>query len=300
MKLQNKDFLCLSDISNKELKAIIEEAEKIKKRNERSNYLKNKIITMIFQKPSTRTRVSFEVAIERLGGRAIVLNWNELQLSRGETIEDTARVLEKYVDCIIARVFFHSDLERMARVVSIPIINALSDYCHPCQALADLLTIKEKKGFSKKLKIAYIGDGNNVCNSLIFGCSKLGLKLIIASPKGYEPKDNILKKVNSKLIKIVNDPIVAAKDADVIYTDVWVSMGMENEKEERMKVFLPFQVNKELFDLAKKDAIFMHCLPAHRGLEVTDEIIDSERSVVFEQAENRIYTQQALLKFLLQ
>jgi len=221
-----------------------------------------------------------------------------LQLGRGESVEDTARTLERYVDAVVARVFSHEDLVKMAKASKIPIINALSDFTHPCQGLADLFTIEEKIGLKKVSKIAYVGDGNNnVCHSLIFGCSKLGLKLVVACPKGYEPRKEVL--VKAKKVEILNNPIEAVKNSDVVYTDVWISMGMEKEVEERKKVFSPFQVNKKLFVYAKKNAIFMHCLPAHREIEVTDEVIDSKNSVVWDQAENRLHTQKALLSMLI-
>jgi ornithine carbamoyltransferase len=300
-KLQTKDFLSILDINEKELRSILNLAKKFKKSKNLPQNLKGKNIVLIFQKPSTRTRISFEVAINKLGGNSISLNWNELQLGRGETVEDTARVLERYVDCIIARVFSHEDLVKMSKVTKIHVINALSDLEHPCQTLADLLTIDEKIGFENVEKIAYVGDGNNnVCHSLILGCNLLGLQLIVCSPNGYEPRKEIIEKVDNKLIKIINNPIKAVENADVIYTDVWISMGMEAEKEIRLKVFPPFQINKKLTSYAKKNFIFMHCLPAHRGEEVTSDVIDSENSVVWDQAENRMWTQMSLLYHLIE
>jgi len=295
--LKGKDFLSLNDLTAGEIREIFDLTKKLKK-EKFSDVLKGKTIILIFQKPSTRTRVSFEAGISQLGGKPIVLNWNELQLGRGETVEDTARTLERYADAVVARVFSHEDLVRMAKVSKIPIINSLSDFSHPCQGLADLFTIEEKIGLNKVSKITYVGDGNNnVCHSLMFGCSKLGLNLAIGCPAGYEPRKEVIEKTDG--IKILNDPIEAVKDSDVVYTDVWISMGMEKEAEKRMKVFPAFQVNKKLFEYAKRDAIFMHCLPAHRGMEVTDEIVDSENSVVWDQAENRLHTQKALLALIL-
>lgn len=295
-KLNTKDFLSITDISKEELEGILNTAKGFKQSKNMPQTLGGKNVALIFQKPSTRTRVSFEVAINKLGGNSISLNWNELQLGRGETVEDTARVLERYVDCIVARVFSHEDLVKISKVSRIPIVNALSDLEHPCQTLADLLTIDEKIGFDKVEKIAYVGDGNNnVCHSLMLGCNLLGLPLSVGCPKEYEPRKEIVGKVDSSLIKIVNDPVEAVKDAQVIYSDVFVSMGMEKEKEERLKTFSPYQVNKDLASHAKSDFKFLHCLPAHRNEEVTDEIIDSKNSVVFDQAENRMWTQAALL-----
>lgn len=298
-KLKTKGFLSITDVSRAELKNILGIAEKFKQTGNVPQTLKGKHVALIFQKPSTRTRVSFEIGINKLGGSPIVLNWNELQLGRGETVEDTARVLERYVDCIVARVFSHEDLVRMSKVVEIPIVNSLSDFEHPCQTLADLLAVDEKIGFKNVEKIAYVGDGNNnVCHSLMLGCNLIGLPLVVGCPKGYEPKKEIVGKVDTRLIKIVNNPIVAVKSADVIYTDVWISMGVESEKEMRIKILQPYQINRSLVSHAKKNFIFLHCLPAHRGQEVTDEVIDSKNSVVFDQAENRMWVQMALLNFL--
>jgi len=299
-KLKTKDFLSISDISKSELKNILDTAKRFKKIKGIPQSLKEKNITLIFQKPSTRTRVSFEVAINKLGGKSLSLSWNELQLGRGETVEDTARVLERYTDCIVARVFSHEDLVRMSRVARIPIVNSLSDLEHPCQSLADLLAIDESVGFKSVEKIAYVGDGNNnVCHSLMLGCNLLRLPLTIGCPKGYEPRKEILEKVDTSLIKVVNNPVESVKNSDVVYTDAWVSMGMESEKEIRMKIFSPYQINRDLIKHAKKNFVFLHCLPAHRGQEVTDEVIDSKNSAVFDQAENRMWTQMALLHLIL-
>jgi len=298
-KLKTRDFLSITDVSKNELENILDIAKKFKKAKNIPQALKGKNIILIFQKPSTRTRVSFEVAINKLGGNPISLSWNELQLGRGETVEDTAKVLERYGDCVVARVFSHDDLVRMSKAAMVPVVNALSDLEHPCQALADLLTIDESIGFKKVEKIVYVGDGNNnVCHSLILGCNLLKMPLTVCCPREYTPKKEIIKKVDSDLIRVVNDPIEAVKNSDVIYTDVWVSMGMECEKDERIKNLSPFQINKSLVKHAKKSFVFLHCLPAHRGQEVTDDVIDSKNSIVFDQAENRMWTQMALLYFL--
>jgi len=298
-KQKSRDFLSIGDLSKAELESILDTARKFKKIKSIPQILKGKTIILIFQKPSTRTRVSFEVAIDKLGGNSISLGWNELQLGRGETVEDTAKVLERYGDCIVARVFSHDDLVRMSKAAMVPVVNSLSDLEHPCQTLADLMTIDENAGFKKVEKIAYLGDGNNnVCHSLMLGCNLLKLPLTVGCPREYTPKKEIIKKIDSGLIGVVNDPTEAVKNSDVIYTDVWVSMGMEGEKDERIKNLSPFQINKSLVKNAKKNFIFLHCLPAHRGQEVTNEVIDSKNSVVFDQAENRMWAQMALLYFL--
>jgi len=261
---------------------------------------------MIFQKPSTRTRVSFEVAMYQLGGYALYLNWNDLQLGRGESIADTARVLSRYVNGITARVLKHTDLEELAKYSSVPVINALSDLEHPCQALADVLTIWEKKGKLEGIKLAFVGDGSdNVLHSLLLACAKLGINISIATPPGYEPKKEILRIAEEEgsrygsLIEIVREPEVAVRGADVIYTDVWVSMGQESERAKRISDLSRYRVTVDLMKLAKEDAIFMHCLPARRGEEVVDEVIDGKWSVVWDQAENRLHVQKALLSLLL-
>jgi len=299
--LRSKDFLSIQDLNKEELLSLLKLAKKLKKRAKPTKHLKNRNIALIFQKPSTRTRVSFEVGINKLGGKSSVLGWNELQLGRGESVQDTAKVLERYVNCIVARVFSHDDLVNMSKVTKIPIVNSLSDLEHPCQTLADLMTIDEKIEFKNVQKIAYVGDGNNnVCHSLMLGCNMLGLPLTIACPNGYEPKVEIVQKVDQNLIKIIHEPLESVKGADAVYTDTWLSMGMEEEKDARMAVFPPYQVNKELVANAKENFIFLHCLPAHRGQEVTDDVIDSKNSVVLDQAENRMWTQMALLVSILQ
>ncbi|MEM4473162.1 MAG: ornithine carbamoyltransferase [Archaeoglobaceae archaeon] len=293
-----KHLLSISDLSRDEILQIIEMAEKLKA--ERKNgifkdYLKNKSLAMIFELPSTRTRVSFEVAMFELGGYALYLNWNDLQLGRGEPIKDTARVMSRYVNAVMMRVRNHRTLEEFARFSSIPVINGLSNLEHPCQILADLLTIKEKKGKLHGIKLAWIGDGNNVCNSLILASVKLGIRMDVSCPKGYEPNAEILRQaMQSGNVRIVRDPREAVANADVIYTDVWTSMGQEKEMEERLKAFQGYQVNEELLKLSK-NAIVMHCLPAHRGEEITEEVIEGPNSVVFDQAENRLHAQKAVL-----
>ena len=256
-------------------------------------------IGLLFTKPSTRTRVSFEVAIYELGGNSIYLSGETTQISRGETVKDTAKVLSRYIDGLIIRTYEQEEVEEFAKWSNFPVINALTDLLHPCQVLADFFTIYEKKGTLKNIKITYIGDGNNVCHSLILGADLLGIEIRISCPEKYMPSEKILKQVENKnLVKIDTNPERFIQDADVIYTDTWVSMGDEKEAEERKKIFKSYQVNRKLLESTKKDFIFMHCLPAHRGWEVEDEIIDGKNSVVFDQAENRLHTQKALLCFL--
>jgi len=307
LSLKGKNFLTLADFSVEELWQILEKAIEIEKNLDKaSNILTGKFLALIFEKPSTRTKVSFEVAIKQLGGSSISLNWMEMQLGRGETVADTAKTLERYVDGVIARVLNHQTLIELSKNMKIPIINALSNLYHPCQALSDMLTIYKLKGKLEGLKLAWIGDGNNVCHSLIHACSKFGLNMGIASPKGYEPKKQILKQAQKEAknsgskIELTLDPKKAVKDADIIYTDTFVSMGLEAERKKRLKIFLPkYQVTPKLFEYAKKDCIFMHCLPAKRGEEVVDEVIDGSRSVVWFQAENRLHLQRGLLALLI-
>ncbi|MCC6027480.1 MAG: ornithine carbamoyltransferase [Archaeoglobus sp.] len=293
-----KHLLSISDLSTEEIISILELAEKLKDEREKGilkEYLKNKNLAMIFELPSTRTRISFEIAMLELGGHALYLNWNDLQLGRGEPIKDTARVISRYVNAVMIRARKHSTIEEFAKYSSVPVINGLSDLEHPCQIIADLLTIKEKKGKLSEIKIAWIGDGNNVCNSLILASAKLGMKMEIACPVGYEPNENILKiGMNAGKVKLTRNPKEAVLNADVIYTDVWTSMGQERERDKRLRDFQGYQVNMELLSIAK-DAIVMHCMPAHRGEEITDEVMESDRSVVFDQAENRLHAQKAIL-----
>ncbi len=302
MKLKTKDLLTLNELSPKEFSALIDFSIKLKKEFKKSGnkpLLKNKTLTMIFQKPSTRTRVSFEAGMFQLGGHAINLSSNDTQLSRGETVEDTAKTLSRYSDCIMARVYEHDLIEQLAKHATVPVINGLSDSFHPCQILADFMTIKEKKGKIKDLKIAWIGDGNNVCNSMIIGCALSGAKISIATPKGFEPDKNVIKEAKrSTTVELTLDPIKAVKDADVIVTDTFTSI--HNTDPKRSKKFLPkYQVNDSLMKHAKKNSIFMHCLPAKRGNEVTSSVIDGPQSVVWDEAENRLHTQKALLVSLI-
>ena len=301
-KPHNVDVLTLDELESKEINNIIDLAIDLKKEQKKGKekpLLQNKTLAMIFEKPSTRTRVSFETGMFQLGGHALTLSKNDLQLSRGESIEDTAKTLSRYVNVVMARVYDHKSLETFARNSSIPVINGLSDSFHPCQILADLMTIKEHKKNLKKIKIAWIGDGNNVCNSLILGCAKLKIKLSVAIPDGYEPDFDVVKKgKDAEILQVSDNPEVAVKDADVVMTDTFVSI--HNSNSDRVKKFLPkFQVNQSLMNNAKKDTIFMHCLPAKRDQEVTSDVIDGSQSVVWDEAENRLHVQKALLVHLL-
>ena len=301
MKLKTKNILTLRELDKKELAEILELAIKLKKEHKKGKntpLLKNKTLAMIFQKPSTRTRVSFEAGMFQLGGYALNLSSNDLQLSRGESIGDTAKTLSRYVNAILARVYEHETIEELAKNATVPVINGLSNSFHPCQILADLMTIKEKKKTLAGLKIAWVGDGNNVCNSLIYGCAKSSINIAIATPKGFEPNQQVVKESKKHVeILLTNDPSSAVKNADVVMTDTFVSI---HNDQKRIKKFLPkFQVNSSLMKKAKKDAIFLHCLPAKRGQEVTAEVIDGPQSVVWDETENRLHTQKALLVSLL-
>ncbi|MEM2021302.1 MAG: ornithine carbamoyltransferase [Zestosphaera sp.] len=309
-RLQGRDFISVADLTPEELRFVLDTAYGLKQRfygGERVvPVLSGKSIMMIFQKPSTRTRISFEQAITQLGGHPITVNWQELQLGRGESVADTARVLERYVDGIVARVYKHSDLEELAEHAGVPVINALSDREHPCQAVGDMLTIYEKRGRLEGVTLAYVGDGgNNVAHSLLLAASKLGLNVRIGTAEGYDPNPEVLKLAEEEatnsgaLIEVVRTPEDAVKAADVIYTDVWVSMGQEAEKERRVRDLSKFRVTPELMKLAKKDAVFMHCLPALRGMEVVDDVIDGPWSIVWDQAENRLHAQKAILALLI-
>lgn len=297
-----RDLLTLLDLSEEEVASLLKRAAELKAgENVSSCPLMGKSIGLLFDKTSTRTRISFQTGIYQLCAQPIYINKQELQLGRGETIEDTAKVLSRYLHGIVIRTFAHSSIENLARNASIPIINGLTDLHHPCQALADMLTIQENKGRLDGIRLAYIGDGNNVVNSLIEAAMLTGIDLVIACPQGYEPDNKIFNKALSQgaKVKVVTDPEEAVKDADALYTDVWVSMGQEKEVERKKKKFRNYQINKNLLSMAKPDAIVMHCLPAHRGEEITDEVIDSSQSVVFDQAENRLHTQKALLEMLI-
>lgn len=303
-----KDLISLHDLSCEEVENLLKLALKLKDENKKGikhHILAGKTLGMIFTKSSTRTRVSFEVGMTQLGGYPLFLSSNDIQLGRGETIYDTAKVLERYLDGIMIRTFDHQDVLDLAYYADIPVINALTDLLHPCQVLADLLTAYEHKGRLEGLKLAYIGDGNNMAHSLMYGCAKAGMNCAVATPEGYKCDETVVEKAKSdfaaagKELVITTDPEKAIKDADVVYTDTWVSMGMETEKEERQRIFMPYQVNKELFSKAASDAVFMHCLPAYRGFEVTEDVIDGSHSVVFDEAENRLHAQKAVMATLM-
>lgn len=295
-----KHLLKLMDLSKEEIIDILDLADKLKSEKKKGiphPILKGKTLGMIFQKSSTRTRVSFEIGMYELGGNALFLSSRDLQIGRGEPVQDTARVLSRYLDCIMIRTFAQKEVEDLATYGSIPIVNGLTDYCHPCQVLADLMTIREFKGSFKGLKCCYIGDGNNMTNSIIVGCIKLGMKVSVACPKGYEPDSEIIKwaKENGDFF-MCTDPKEAAKDADVFFTDVWASMGQEKEAEERRKVFEGiYQINDEIMNLANKGAMVLHCLPAHREEEITTKVFEEHANEIFEEAENRLHAQKAVL-----
>ncbi len=298
-----RDFLTVWDLSSEEIGILLKRAIELKSgRDANKCPLIGKSIGLLFEKASTRTRVSLEVGIYQLGAQAIYMNPKEIQIGRGETIYDTARVLSRYLNAIVIRTFSHNTLIEFASHSSIPVINGLSDLHHPCQALADLMTIIEKKGQLKGIRLAYIGDGNNVVNSLIEAAFRMEIDLAIACPKGCEPDPDVLKKAvasaNSE-ITILKDPKEAVYKADVVYTDVWVSMGQEKESAKKKRKFKGYQLNSKLLSYAKEDATVLHCMPAHRGEEITDEVIDGPQCAVFDQAENRLHTQKALLEFLL-
>lgn len=300
-----KHLITIADLSPEEVEHIFQVASALKKEWQAGGnkpILAGKALAMVFQKPSLRTRVSFEMAMSHLGGHALYLSPDEIQLGVRESVADVARVLSRYVDGILARVFAHRDVEELAACSRVPVINGLSDYSHPCQALSDLFTILEKRGSLTGLKLAYIGDGNNVATSLLLAAAKTGMDIALASPHGYELPAGVIDKALSFArgrISLTDDPALAAKDADVIYTDVWASMGQEKEREKRLKVFPPYQVNSELVAQSKPDVLVMHCLPAHRGEEITDEVMDGPHSIVFDQAENRLHLQKAILAVLL-
>jgi ornithine carbamoyltransferase len=302
----SRDFLSIDDLEPKELQSLLDLAEAVKAApQDYDDRLHGKAVALVFEKPSTRTRVSFEVGVATLGGYPLALSSSELQLGRGETIEDTGRVLSRYVDAIVLRTFGQERLEALAAGASVPVVNSLSDYEHPCQILADLLTVREHKGGLEGRTLAYVGDGNNVTHSLLLGGAMAGVRVRVATPAGYEPIPQVVQRAEELAaesgggVDVGNDPAVAVEGADAIYTDVWASMGQEAEHDERVLVFMPFQVNADLVARAAPDAIVLHCLPAHRGEEITDEVIDGPQSVVWDQAENRLHTQKALLLSLL-
>ena len=300
-----KDLLSLYDLTKDDIDNILQKASTLKakhKKGEGYYPLKGKSLAMIFEKPSTRTRVSFETGIFQLGGQAIYLRWDDTQLGRGESMHDTAKALSRYIDGIMIRTFSQSSVEDFASCADIPVINGLTDQCHPCQILADILTVNERRGSYEGLKAVYIGDGNNVAASWINAALRLGFDLTLACPDGHGPDEEFFsraqKEASSKVV-LVSDPFEAVKDADVISTDTWVSMGQEAERQERLDAFKGFQVNEKLIAASKKDVMVMHCLPAHRGEEITDGVLDGKNSVVFDQAENRLHAQKAVLEILM-
>ena len=304
--MKKKDFLSITDLSVEEINNILDLGKALKKDKTKYAYaLKGRSIGLIFQKPSNRTRVSFEIGMVQLGGYAIYLGPSEIGMGGRESVKDVAKVLSRYVDGLVARTYKHEDVEDLAKYATVPVVNGLSDFAHPCQALSDIFTIKEKFGTFKGITLSYIGDANNVLNSLMCAAAKVGLNIKIATPKGYELSKkaaDTAKKCaaeSGSSIEFTHDPKVAAKSADIIYTDVWVSMGQEREADKRMKDFLGFQINDSIMKLTNKNCLIMHCLPAHRGDEITDSVIDSKNSVVYDQAENRMHIQKAILLKLL-
>ena len=303
-----KDFISLHDLETEEIQELLELAIRLKKELKSGiahPLLKGKTLGMIFSKSSTRTRVSFEVGMTQLGGYPLFLSSNDIQLGRGETIYDTAKVLERFLDGIMIRTFAHSDVLELAEYADIPVINALTDLLHPCQVLADLQTAYEHKGKLEGLKFTYIGDGNNMAHSIMYGCAKMGIDCAIATPDQYSPDGEVVENAKSDFKKsganllLTNDPYKAIHNADIVYTDTWVSMGQEEEKAQRLKVFMPYQVDSKMFKNAKEDAIFMHCLPAYRGFEVTTDVIDGKNSVIFDEAEIRLHAQKAVMAALM-
>jgi len=309
MALKGRDFVSMDDLSVEELKEVLDVALELKGRSrsgDRPPLLQGTVLALLFEKPSLRTRVTFEVGMVQLGGHAIYLAPSDVQMGSRESVPDVARNLERWVDGIMSRTFAHRTVEALAEHASIPVINGLSDLEHPCQALADLLTIRERVGQVRDVRAAWVGDGNNVCHSLLLGCAKLGAHLSVATPKPYGPSRAVLARAHEiaaqtgATITIANDPHEAVRDAQVVYTDVWVSMGQESERSSKLKAFAGFQINSELLARAAPDVVVLHCLPAHRGEEITDEVLDGPHSAVFDQAENRLHAQKALLAKLLQ
>lgn len=303
--LKGKDMLSIHDLSVDEVQEILALAKELKAKQKAGvphEILKGKTLGMIFEKSSTRTRVSFEAGMYQLGGQALFLSNRDLQLGRGEPIRDTARVLSRYLDGIMIRTYGHDRVEELAKWADIPVINALTDLLHPCQVLTDLLTIEEYKGKNLKgLKMAYVGDGNNMTNSFLYGCAKVGMTFVAATPEDYRPDETVVKnafedaKETGAELSLVTDPKEAVKDADIVVTDTWASMGQEAEHEARKKIFAPYQVNKELLKGADKRVIVMHCLPAYRGEEITEEVLEANADVIFDEAENRLHTQKAIM-----
>ena len=308
MSLYGRDFLSIQEWSTEELEQVLDLAADLKEKQQRREehpILRGKTLGMIFQKSSTRTRVSFEVGMWQLGGQALFLSANDLQIGRGEPVKDTARVLSRYLDGIMIRTFSHAEVEELAAYADIPVINGLTDRLHPCQAMADLLTIREHKGSLKGLKMAYIGDGNNMVHSLMHGCAKFGMDISVATPTAYEPNAGIVaaaKQVaqgTGSRIELTQDVLEAAAGADVLYTDVWASMGMESEQVARQAVFKNYQINQQVLAAADKKAIVLHCLPAHRGEEITEDVLEGPQSVVFDEAENRLHVQKAVMALVM-
>ena len=303
-----KDLLDVATMPRMQVLALLRLASSLKRKQQRGvphRLLRGKTLGLLFQKPSTRTRVSFEAGMNQLGGHALVLPMGDIQLSRGETVADTARVLSRYLDGIVIRTYDHATVEEWATEATMPVINGLTDHSHPCQALSDLLTIQELKGRLKGLSLAYIGDGNNVANSLIEAGAKMGIRVVIGCPSGYQPDQRVIDRARVEgqatgaSIEVVENPLVAVKEADVVYTDVWISMGREREQARRLRTLAPYQLNQRLLQRAKPDAIVMHCLPAHRGEEISADVLDGPQSVVIDQAENRLHMQKAILTQLL-
>ena len=304
--MKKRDLLSISGLTPEYIEDILELGKNIKtERGEYADSLKGKSIGLIFQKPSNRTRVSFEIGMVQLGGNAIYLGPQELEMGKRESVKDVAAVLSRYLDGIVARTYKHEDVKELARYATVPVINGLSDRAHPCQGLSDIFTIKERFGTFKEVSLSYIGDGNNVLNSLMLAAAKVGLDMKVAAPKGYEPAPDMIRiaksfaKASGSKLEFSGDPGSVANGADIIYTDVWVSMGQEKEAARKEKAFKSFQVNDKILKLAKAGCIIMHCLPAHRGREITDSVIDSKNSVVYDQAENRLHVQKAILLKLL-
>ena len=303
--MKGKDLLSIHDLTSAEVNQILDLAKELKAKQKAGiehHLLKGKTLGMIFQKSSTRTRVSFEVGMYQLGGSALFLSGQDLQIGRGEPIKDTARVMSRYLDGVMIRTFNHADVEEFAKYADIPVINGLTDLLHPCQVLTDLLTIQEhKREELKGLKLAYVGDGNNMVHSLMYACAKVGMHFAVATPQGYEPNDEVTAKAiedakaTGGSITVTNDRFAAVKDADVVYTDVWASMGQEAEHDDRVKIFKDYQINAELMQAAKTDAMVMHCLPAHRGEEISEEILEQHADEIFDEAENRLHVQKAIM-----
>ncbi len=300
-----KDLLSIADLSKDEILHLFELSDYLKNLLKRGRFyhpLRDKTLGMLFRKPSTRTRLSFEVGMYQLGGCAIFLSSQDLQLGRGETIEDTGKIFSRYINAIMIRTFDQKEVVKMAESTSIPVINGLTDLLHPCQALSDYYTLWKRKIDLETIKFVYVGDGNNVCNSLLLGAAQLRVNMVVSNPEGYDANPEIMesaKKISNGKIVVQRDPLKAVEQADIVYTDVWTSMGKESEKKVRKKIFQPYQINEKLLRRAKKDVLVMHCLPAHRGKEITSEVMDGSQSIVFEQAENRLHLQKAILVELL-